>query len=395
MRRAFCSIILVLVLFSSACKLEPQKKNVFENAGPAMVVSVSSDGRYAISSHQDNRLILWDIKGSEKKIISTRANIYSAYFVPGHELFLWQDLNNIVHFQRVTGEISRSFEHFPTYGHVLSSDLEKYVSCDQGWNLYLGHGEAIKPIKEDGESPSFIGVGKLLNLAITPDNRYLLSAGDGGLSPEHNPSFDDHPPTQKGQIFSNYAGVLLWDLTTLLPIRGLPGNAAKTTATLSPDGHWAVSGDENTLGYVWNAQTGERHHRLASIYHGIWNENQGEEFDDKTAFNREGLIPLPKDWDVNIPAILAIKFIDASHYLCFITYSPYAILYHVDNPLPLKYLSLGRDPFPAVSDYSRNAAIDTAPDAGILVTGQRDGGGIIVYRYNSAQQELEKVWVGN
>lgn len=395
MRRVFCSFILIFVLFSSACKLEPQKKNVQENAGSAMVVSVSSDGRYAISSHQDNSLILWDLKSFEKKIISKQANIYSAYFVPGQDIFLWQDINNVVNFQRVSGDILRSFVHFPIYGHVLSSDLEKYVSCDQDWNLYLGHGEAIKPIKEDGESPSFIGIGKLLNLAITPDNRYLLSAGDGGLNPERNPSFDDHPPTKKGQNFSNYAGVLMWDLTTLLPIRRLPGNAAKTTATLSPDGQWVVSGDENTQGYVWNSQTGERHHRLASIYHGVWNENQGEEFDEKTAFNREGLIPLPKDWDVNIPAILAIKFIDTSHYLCFITYSPYAILYHVDNPLPLMYLSLGREQFPAVSDYSRNAAIDTAPDAGILVTGQRDGGGIIVYKYNSAQRELKKIWVGD
>jgi len=89
---------------------------------------------------------------------------------------------------------------------------------------------------------------------------------------------------------------------------------------------------------------------------------------------------------------LAIKFIDPQHYLRFLTYSPYAVLFHIDNPLPLKYLYLGRDPLPAVRDYHRNAAMDTAPDAGILVMGQQYGGGIIVYRYDSETQELNKVW---
>ena len=93
-------------------------------------------------------------------------------------------------------------------------------------------------------------------------------------------------------------------------------------------------------------------------------------------------------------ATVAIKFIDQQHYLRLLTDSPYAVLFHIDNPLPLKYLPLGRDPFPAVSDYSRNAAIDTAPDAGVLVMGQRDGSGIIVYQYHPDKQELEKIWVG-
>lgn len=393
MHRVFLSLIVVLVLLFSACKPDLPKEKPTRKTGLAMVVSVSSDGRYIVSSHQDNRLILWDLKDLKKYIISTQANIYSAYFVPGQDLFLWQDLNNIVHFQRVTGEIFRSFEHFPTYGHVLSSDLEKYVSCDQDWNLYLGYGEEIKPIKEDGTSPGFISIGKLLNLAITSDNRYLLSAGDAGLSSERNPSLTDHPPVNKGQIFSNYGGVWLWDLTTLLPTHRLPGNAAKTTATLSPDGSHTVSGCENGFGFVWDNKAGRKQVDLASLYHGILEKNGTDDYEKWTS-DKTGLILPPRDLNSN-EATIAVKFIDSEHYLRFLTYSNYTVLYSLYNPLPLKYLDIGQDTFPSVSDYSRNAAIDTAPDAGILVTGQRDGGGIIVYRYNSAQQELEKVWVGN
>jgi hypothetical protein len=54
---------------------------------------------------------------------------------------------------------------------------------------------------------------------------------------------------------------------------------------------------------------------------------------------------------------------------------------------------LGRNPLPAVRDYVRNAAMDTAPEAGILVMGQQYGDGILVYRYDSEKQKLERVWV--
>ena len=91
---------------------------------------------------------------------------------------------------------------------------------------------------------------------------------------------------------------------------------------------------------------------------------------------------------------MAIKFIDSDqHYLRFISYQHYAILYSIDSPLPLKYLDLGTKPFPATRDYSRNTAIDTAPAAGILVTGQAAGPGINVYKYDKAAQTLKRIWV--
>lgn len=383
---------LFLPFISGACKPKTQDQTEIRTAGPAMVVSVSSDGRYAISSHEDKRLVLWDIENVKKNIISNQANIYSAYFVPGQDVFLWQDLENVVYLQKVDGTIVQSFSHFPTYGHILSPDLKKYVSSDQDWNIYLGHGENLESIKKDGESPGFIGIGKLLNLSFTPDSRYLLSAGDSGFGSLDNLALSDHPPVKKGQIFSNYAGVFLWDLSTRFPVYRFPGNAAKTTATLSPDGRNTISGCENGMGFVWDNHTRTQRVRLASLYHGVLETNGTDDY-EKWTRDKTGLIPPPKDLDSN-EATIALKFINRKNYLRFLTYSPYAVLYDINSPLPSKYLPLGSDPFPAVSDYSRNAAIDTAPDAGVLVMGQREGSGIIVYQYHPEKQELEKVWVG-
>ncbi len=61
--------------------------------------------------------------------------------------------------------------------------------------------------------------------------------------------------------------------------------------------------------------------------------------------------------------------------------------------MPLKYLDLGTDPYPATREYVRNTAIDSAPAAGILVTGQANGPGINVYRYDKAARTLKRIWV--
>ena len=179
MRGAFLLLSFILLLGLPVSRLDCLGKSISQIDNPAMVISASSGGRYAVSSHQDNQIILWDLVNRKRTVISKNANIYSAYFVHGTNLFLWQDLEDIVHLQGVNGEKVKTFQHFPTYGHVLSSDLKNYVSCDSNWTLYIGYGEAIKPIKKDGESPSFAGQGKLLNLTLSKSGNALLSAGRG------------------------------------------------------------------------------------------------------------------------------------------------------------------------------------------------------------------------
>ncbi len=112
----------------------------------------------------------------------------------------------------------------------------------------------------------------------------------------------------------------------------------------------------------------------------------------KYIWDKTGLIEQPPDFEGD--AAIVIKFINHdNHYLRFTTYQHYAILYSIDSPLPLKYLDLGTKPFPATRDYSRNTAIDTAPAAGVLVTGQAAGPGINVYKYDKAAQTLKRIWV--
>ena len=376
----------------SACKPQSQGAAT-QSGGPAMVVSVSSDGRFALSSHRDNRIVLWDLGRKEKSLISDNANIYSAYFVRGTGLFLWQDLDDVVHIQGVDGEKVDSFHHFATYGHVLSADLKDYVSSDATWGLFHGWGDAMRPIKQDGQSPSFLGQGKLLNLTLANAGNFLLSAGRGYDIPDNLP-ITDHGAVNPEQRYSNYAGVVLWDLPSGRPLFKFPGNTVKTNATLSPDGQYIVSGCENGMSFVWKTTSGELYPEPASLYHGLLNTNNSEKSENWT-YDKTGLIPPPKDLGGRGGATVAIKFIDQQHYLRLLTDSPYAVLFHINNPLPLKYLFLGRNPFPAVSDYSRNVAIDSAPDAGVLVMGQREGSGIIVYKYHAEKKELEKVWVGD
>jgi len=137
-------------------------------------LSVSNDGRYVATAHADQRIVLWDIKTKTKKTISTSGNIYSVYFTKGRNLFLWQDLNNVVHLARVDGADAKSWKHFPTYGHIISSNLEHYFSSDKDWNIFYGHGPTLVPVKKDGDSPSFLGSGKLLNMQFSPDESRLL-----------------------------------------------------------------------------------------------------------------------------------------------------------------------------------------------------------------------------
>ena len=231
-RLLFICYFAFLVL--SACKPHSQGAAT-QSGGPAMVVSVSSDGRFALSSHRDNRIVLWDLGRKGKSLISDNANIYSGYFVRGTGLFLWQDLEDVVHIQGVDGKKVDSFQHFATYGHVLSADLKDYVSSDANWGLFHGWGEAMRPIKQDGQSPSFLGQGKLLNLTLANAGNFLLSAGRGYDIPDNLP-ITDHGAVNPEQMYSNYAGVVLWELPSGRPLFKFPGNTVKTNATFSPMG---------------------------------------------------------------------------------------------------------------------------------------------------------------
>ncbi|MCS2609456.1 WD40 repeat domain-containing protein [Halomonas dongshanensis] len=376
---------------------------------PVTSLSISSDGRYVLSAHKDGALVLWDVEGQQREQLSNDANLYSAYFIPESDTFLWQDQNDVVYVQRVDGDVVEEFEHFPTYGHVMSADWQHYLSSNRTWNIYHGYGDALRPVLLDSQSPSFTGTGQVLNLSI--GGRYFVSGGSGSPGGEQ----EDSPPVREEDDFrfsSSYGGVTLWDIDTLAPVAKLPGNSSKTYATISPDGQWVVSGDENTIGLYWSTSSPQDRHHLADYLSGVYLDNLPEGLEDDEYWDDSELINGPRKNNPDeygiyrplaTPKTLALVFINSSKEFLLIGHShyrkdgssqTYAALFEAGNPWPQAYLDLGTDPFPSINDYSRNLSIDSAPEANLLATGHAFDGGITVYRYDPEERTLTREWVG-
>ena len=172
---------LIIGLFGLYFFLPIEKK---EHSPPSML-SVSSDGKYVISAHHGNYLILWNIAKKTKKIISKSANIYSPYFVKNTDKFIWQDLKtNSVYVQDINlREIKRINPGFQVFGHILKENLETYIASDVDWNLFqFEKGQKYTLKRGFGD---FKGYGKLLNLSTVKD--IVLSSGSCGYKGESLP----------------------------------------------------------------------------------------------------------------------------------------------------------------------------------------------------------------
>ncbi len=162
---------------------------------------------------------------------------------------------------------------------------------------------------------------------------------------------------------------------------------------ISPDGQYIVSGDNASWLGVWEIKSGKK------VVDVLSDEPILKYNSDGSVTGDTNVIPAPADFiDHNTGevsySVLAVKFIDATHYLRFSLYVPYTMLYEVTNPKALKYNGLGRHPCPSVDYYARDQAIDTSPSAHILVMGKENEGGILVYQYDPQTQTLTKVWDG-
>ena len=386
-----------------------------KSSGKAMVVSVSTDGHYALSSNEDKTVTLWNLKRHNYRIVGTNANIYSTYFIPHSHKFIWQDLNDIVHVQNVEGTQLKHFHNFPTYGEVMTSDLEHYFASNDKWGLYYRYGSDLqhkKLIKSHCDVSGFWSVGKLLNLSLSNNQKYLLSVGNGGSYdkiPISVGQCSDQAGEQGYEVgITNQSlleGPVLWQVKTGQPIQKFPGLQVKSFATISPDNQYVIGGDESSSAFLWSIDSREPKFRLDSLYRG----RRLPKCDNGTYchWDDSGIIKPPDDfvdkdaYKKPTPHVISLKFIDKHHYLRFTTYVPYAALYKLHKRSPSHYFRLAdhqtnsqywQSPIPSVNDYQRNASIDTSWRAHILVTGQQKQGGIIVYKYNPNKQSLKKVW---
>ncbi len=370
MRKHFKKIIagtvLLIVIFITAVISLYQH---FFDAGVVDMLSISSDGKYVISTDEKEWAVLWNLQTHTKKVLDKHAHIFSAYFIPNTDEFLWQSQDKTIHIENVDGQIIKEFKlPFYIYGIAMPKNSEHFMVGDIGDGQYYCHLTHCVMISKPGSSdPSvFLADQPHVYSIDNANNRYVLG--------------------------SNLWGVYLWDLNTGKIVHHYQGNVGKTFATLSPNGKYVVSADEDSWQFVWDTGTGQPlvQNLLACP---IIKVNE-----DSSVILDKNVVQPPGDYsgsgDHPNYAFLTVKFVDDTHYLLFPTYTPYAILYETTNPKPLKYLPLGRHPVPSVSYYQRDEAIDTSPSAHILVTGKDNEGGILVYHYDPKNQTLTKVWDG-
>jgi WD40 repeat protein len=373
-------LLLAIISFLSGCFFYHYRSIT----GTVMVASISSDGNYAVTTSNGRQAILWDIKHKSYKFLDRKANIYSAYFIKNTHYYMWQhDPDNEVYIKDTKGNLIEHFNPgFPTYGNIITSNLKHYIASDENWNLYSGYGSQQKQIEKG--YLSFIGSGKLLNLNLSENEKLLVTSGFGG------DEYEDIPLNKLNGL-RNLNNVVVYNVSSGKPLQKFSANLAKTYATLSPDGKYVVAGDEGMRTYVWNVN-GKLKFKLWDIWSGKFIKFTPNE---KMIYYDKDLIKPPKDFGNDGYAVLSLKFIDINgYYLRFPTYKQYAILYNINDPKPIKYLPLGKHPFPSVDDYSRNASIDTAPAANILFMGKANSGGILVYKFDPLKQTLTKIWDG-
>ena len=370
-----------------------------QQTDPVISISVSTDGRYAISGHAARKtnsvsprgqMVLWDIEKKQKTILSDNANSFSALFIPDSHEFMWQDQNDIVHMQNVEGQEIKSFKHPHVQNHRITADKSFYLSVDFWGRIYKGYGDEIQPVYTDG--------GPTINpYSLSIVDNYFLSVTDtchGLDDPVVETNLTANPVNPSSSKKSSYDGVTLWDKNTLKPIAKLIGNCGSTNGLISPDGKWVITGGENTTYYMWEIDNLNNRQPLSIPNNwGIYDEEK---------YKNDKSIPLPeklKDEPVSVGTV-AYAFLSETDYVGLGRSGrkngegfQFAALYKAGEPWIKAYVEIGNNPSISTNYFQRNLSVSSSPTAHILVTGQATGGGINVYKYHPDKMELEKIWV--
>jgi len=401
----FKTLVASLCFFSlSAC--------ADSNRAPAdlnMVVSISTDGNYAIATNTNKQAVLWNLKDHSYKIVFKDANIYSAYFIKNTDDFMYQnDKSNEVIVEDTSGKIIKTFNPgFPAYGEVMTSDLSSWFASDRWFQLYKIDVKTGKkqqffyyycgPNYKDETPPpkgmpyacqEFLGSNQLFGLSLTPDNKRLISTASGAM--------------------------YIWDVATTEQLKLLIKNDAQTVTAVNPDGSYIITGDIGSLGYHYNLKDGSGYRFF------FFSPNSTPEINSFYRDNDPGSAQIYPKAKFVANQILALKFIGQNEVVTILASVPnlfnYAPLYNMANMSskpefggkhvikPIKYLPLipnaatdttYKKDWPLTTDqFSRDQAIDTSPSAHILVMSMAAKNGIIVYKYDPKTQTLKREWAG-
>ena len=391
--------ILLILIGTNACSPHDSKRQY--KGDEVMVASISSDGRYIITTNANRHAYLWDVKNQTQKQLRTYpVNIYSAYFVPGkHQYLIQNDRSNQVLIKNINGKILKRFNPgFPSYGEIISKDLKHYYASDEHYNVFKldtqknhkqklllhycpqDHNETYYKGPLISTCSSFFSAKHLIGLSLSNQDTILTASGDSTL--------------------------YIWNLANNKHYHHMKNNSATYNA-VSPDGHYVVTGDESKRSITYDLKQHKIIHDIATA--------TPKRSEAKKFFSAN---------DPRIMAITGLHFIDNNHYLVSFTTDPTSFHYlglygfnkiksrypnESDSYLanfPIKYLKLNtktvtvhkngkthkKTIYPETQSFLRSQSFDTAPQANRVVMGQANGGGIMVYQYDPDQQKLKLIW---
>ena len=377
-------LLFIIVFALSGCSHSEKKDQEPNNV---MVVSVSSDGKYAITSNMNRKAYIWNIKDKTYRAIRVKpVNIYSAFFIPdSHNIIIQNDKTNEVYIEDISGNVIKTFNPgFPVYGEAISSDLKTYVAADELFNIY-----AIN-LKDNNKQQLFVSWCNAGQKGSPYDMRKpyqgKLPNGCTGFTGSL-PNFH-FTPNNNQLVFSIGAPIIIWNFKNNT-YKQIIKNTWPNSNAIAPNGNYVVTGDSNIVGYFYNFST-----------------KQGKNF----------MYNPPQNSDFSGGSITSVNFISQNEFLTtwnaipgpylyttlynpkYITYSnEYGVKHYIN---PIKHLPLVKNPnaqypsdnglYPQTQSFL--PVVATSPSAHILVMAQANGGGIMVYQYHPEEQTLKLIW---
>ena len=268
-------VVILLIVFILPCiSVAAEKPEIFVQLGhwgQSFSISLSPDGRFAMSGGQDKTVRLWDVAtGREVRVFQGHLdNVVSVSFSPDGRFALSADWSGVVKLWELsTGQEIRTFKGNQYSRSVsFSSDRRRVLLAGLNsveiWETFTGQKLQTfdvktstfgSPVILDGSGhyllygddqvinlfdlstgvlkQTFEGhTGYVSSLALSPNGKHILSGGSDNT-------------------------VRLWDAQTGSVIKVFKGHTDKIIGvSFSPDGQFALSGDSDVIN-LWDISTG-------------------------------------------------------------------------------------------------------------------------------------------
>ena len=363
-----------------------------------MVASISSDGRYVITTNANRHAYLWDIKNqTQKQLRSYPVNIYSAYFVKGkHQYLIQNDRTNHVLVQNIDGNTIKTIKpDFAVYGEAIDSSLRYYAASEEKEKMHLFDLKTGKKGWYGNPNLGFFGGNKLWQPMFTPNQKYIV-------------------------MTSGYGELDITDVVKRKPIVDIVKNNGFTASDISPDGHYVVTADENKMGIKYNlkkqkllqTKSGYAHfffrtpeapiksylYRRKPYIHGNRNLHAADNIVGINFISPRQVMVAFRGIDatfdyLGLYNINKLRYIDmddgskaAAYFPHYLKLGTKTITVHKNGKTHKKTI------YPETQSFLRSQSFDTAPQANRVVMGQANGGGIMVYQYDPDKQKLKLIW---